>query len=152
MKLAKNPLLRMIYDEILSDFRGRTTERGDPFHAVLTNDGNLINIINKDEGSKQHAYTGAVSEDGLFLIERIKNKEQKAYYLLDADSNLLLRGKSLQPFCNSHCNLFGSTLLNVRWDQDLPGFVIQQGEFQIDAKDESARNMGEAEHSTIKVD
>jgi hypothetical protein len=151
MKLAKNPLLRMIYDEILSDFRGRTTERGDPFHAVLTNDGNLINIIDKDESSKQHAYTGAVSKDGLFLIERIKNREQKAYYLLDSDSNLLLRDKSLQPFCNSLCNLFGSTLLNVRWDKDLPGFVIQQGEFQIDVEGGSARNMGISEQSTIKV-
>ncbi len=150
-KLAKNPMLRMIYDEILSDFRGRTTERGDPFHAVLAKDGNLINIIDKDQGSKQHAYTGAVSKDGLFLIERIKNREQKAYYLLNSDSKLLLRGKSLQPFCNFRCNLFGSTLLNVRWDNDLQGFVMQQGEFQIDVQEDSASDMGMDDQSAIKV-
>ncbi len=128
-RMVDNPLLRGVYNDLLRDMRRRISEQGTPFNAVLTNKGELINLIDPEQESQQHAFTGSNAPDSLILIERIKNNEQQQYYLLDHDFNLLLRDKQTEPFCEDRCLLTDSSLVYLQWDKDLPGYQLHQGEF-----------------------
>ncbi len=128
-RMVDNPLLRGVYNDLLRDMRRRISEQGTPFNAVLTNKGELINLIDPEQESQQHGFTGSNAPDSLILIERIKNNEQQQYYLLDHDFNLLLRDKQTEPFCEDRCLLTDSSLVYLQWDKDLPGYQLHQGEF-----------------------
>ncbi len=130
-RMHDNPLLRGIYDEMLSDMRTQIRERGTPFNALLTSDWTLINLINPKQESRQYTYTGNTNADGTFLIEKIKNGKQEQFYLLGKDTKLSMRDRNREqtPFCLNQCLLTGDKLLYLQWDDDLPGYSLHQGEF-----------------------
>jgi hypothetical protein len=130
-RMLDNPLLRGVYNDMLSDMRAQIRERGTPFNALLTSDWTLINLIDPKQESTQYTYAGSSNADGTFLIEKIKNGKQEQFYLLGKDAKLSMRDRNKEqtPFCFNKCLLVGDKLLYLQWDDDLPGYSLHQGEF-----------------------
>ncbi len=132
MQMHDNPLMRGIYNEMIGDMRSRIRERGTPFTAILSpaETPELINLIDPDVESTQYSYVGADSRNGMFLIERIRDGLREAFYLLNAQGELLLSGEpSETAFCDDQCRLFDETLLSLQPDPMVSGYWLRQGRF-----------------------
>ena len=131
MRMRKNPLLRGVYNDMLQDMRARSRERGTPFNAVLTTDGELINLVDRYEQSTEHTYAGAASTDGHLFMERIHDGAQAQYYLLDPEGQLLIRDQVALPMCERYCRLDGTTLVHIDAETERTGLVFKRGVFEL---------------------